>query len=148
MKIKASAFFTALEKEDIRMAIRQAELDTSGEIRVHIETTCTGDVMDRASRLFEKLKMHETRLRNGILIYLAIHNRKFAIIGDAGINAVVPENFWDNIEEDMISHFRENKFLEGLLYAIEKAGLQLKKHFPYVSGDINELPDDISFSDE
>ncbi len=148
MKIKASTFFTPLEKEDIKMAIRQAELDTSGEIRVHVETTCAGDVMDRTARLFEKLNMQDTKLRNGILIYLALRNRKFAIIGDSGINAVVPENFWDNIESEMLSHFRENRFVDGLIKAIEEAGSQMKKHFPYVSSDINELPDEISFNDE
>ena len=148
MKVKASAFFSLLEKEDIKMAIRQAELDTSGEIRVHVETTCTGDVMDRASRLFEKLNMHKTRLRNGVLIYLAVRNRKFAIIGDMGINSVVPENFWDNAETEMLNHFRENHFTDGLLKAIEMTGFQLKKHFPYLTNDINELPDEVSFSDD
>jgi uncharacterized membrane protein len=148
MRAKASAFFSLLEKEDIKMAIRQAELDTSGEIRVHVETTCTGDVMDRASRLFEKLNMHKTRLRNGVLIYLAVRNRKFAIIGDMGINSVVPENFWDNAETEMLNHFRENHFTDGLLKAIEMTGFQLKKHFPYLTNDINELPDEVSFSDD
>ena len=148
MKLNASSFFSPIEKEDIKMAIRQAELDTSGEIRVHVETSCTGDVMDRASRLFEKLNMHKTRLRNGVLIYLAIRNRKFAIIGDMGINSVVPEHFWDNVESEMLNHFRENHFTEGLMKAIELTGFQLKKHFPYITNDINELPDDISFSDE
>jgi len=148
MRVKASAFFSLLEKEDIKMAIRQAELDTSGEIRVHVETTCTGDVMDRASRLFEKLNMHKTRLRNGVLIYLAVRNRKFAIIGDMGINSVVPENFWDSAETEMLNHFRENHFTDGLLKAIEMTGFQLKKHFPYLTNDINELPDEVSFSDD
>ena len=148
MKIKASTFFSPSEKEDIKMAIRQAELDTSGEIRVHIETTCPGDVLERASRLFEKLDMHKTQLRNGILIYLAIRNRKFAIIGDMGINTVVPDNFWDNIESEMLNQFRDNRFTEGLIKAIEMAGSQMKKHFPYATNDINELPDEISFNDE
>ena len=148
MRIKASSFFSPLEKEDIKMAIRQAELDTSGEIRVHVETMCAGDVMDRASRLFEKLEMHKTQLRNGVLIYLAIRNRKFAIIGDMGINSVVPENFWDLAEAEMLNHFRENRFTEGLVKAIELTGLQLKKHFPHKSNDVNELPDEISFSDD
>jgi len=130
------------------MAVRQAELDTSGEIRVHLETSCTGDVMDRASRLFEKLNMHKTRLRNGVLIYLAVRNRKFAIIGDVGINSVVPENFWENAETEMLNHFRENHFTDGLLKAIEMTGFQLKKHFPYLTDDINELSDEISFSDD
>ncbi|MDD5508862.1 MAG: TPM domain-containing protein [Bacteroidales bacterium] len=148
MKLNASSFFSPIEKEDITMAIRQAELDTSGEIRVHVETSCTGDVMDRASRLFEKLNMHKTKLRNGVLIYLAVRNRKFAIIGDMGINSVVPDHFWENVESEMLNYFRENHFTDGLMKAIEMAGSQLKKHFPYVTNDINELPDDISFSDE
>lgn len=148
MKLNASSFFSPIEKEDIKMAIRQAELDTSGEIRVHVETSCTGDVMDRASRLFEKLNMHDTKLRNGVLIYLAVRNRKFAIIGDMGINRVVADRFWENVESEMLNHFRENHFTDGLMKAIEMAGSQLKKHFPYVTNDINELPDDISFSDE
>ena len=130
------------------MAIRHAELDTSGEIRVHVETTCAGDVMDRASRLFAKLNMHKTRLRNGVLIYLAIRNRKFAIIGDMGINAVVPDRFWNLVESEMLNQFRENHFTDGLIRAIDMTGQQLKKHFPYITNDINELPDDISFSDE
>ncbi|HOW26444.1 MAG TPA: TPM domain-containing protein [Bacteroidales bacterium] len=148
MNQKASSFFSLAEKEDIKMAIRHAELDTSGEIRVHVETTCAGDVMDRASRLFAKLNMHKTRLRNGVLIYLAIRNRKFAIIGDMGINAVVPDRFWNLVESEMLNQFRENHFTDGLIRAIDMTGQQLKKHFPYITNDINELPDDISFSDE
>jgi uncharacterized membrane protein len=148
MATQARTFFSPQEKEDIQMAIRNAELDTSGEIRVHIENSCAGDVMDRAAWIFKKLDMHKTHLRNGVLIYLALRNRKFAIIGDLGINNLVPENFWEDIKAEMLNHFRQNQFGEGLIKAIGMTGTQLKKHFPYKTDDINELPDEISFGNE
>lgn len=137
--------FTKEEEQRIKQAIMNAELDTSGEIRVHIENTCNGDVMDRAAYVFEKLSMHKTKLRNGVLIYLAVKNRKFAIIGDKGINEVVPDNFWDDIKQNMLNNFRNNEFTKGLIEAINMAGKQLKSHFPYQSDDKNELSDEISF---
>ncbi|MCK9203255.1 MAG: TPM domain-containing protein [Bacteroidales bacterium] len=141
----ASDFFSKQEKEEIRDAIMNAELDTSGEIRVHIENSCSGDVMDRAALVFKQLGMNKTAMRNGVLIYLAIKNRRFAILGDKGIHAVVPENFWDEIKSDMLEKFRNDHFTEGLVKAIESAGEHLKKHFPRIKEDINELSDDISF---
>lgn len=148
MNTSARDFFSPLDQEAIRVAIMNAELDTSGEIRVHIEDSFKGDVLDRTSYLFTKLGMHKTEQRNGVLIYLAVKNRRFAIVGDAGINSVVPENFWDDIKLIMLSYFREGDFVKGLTEAIQKAGIQLKKHFPYKRGDVNELPDDISFGQE
>ncbi len=145
MGILAKDFFTATEQDDIRQAILMAELDTSGEIRVHIENTCEGEVLDRAAQVFKQLGMTKTKLRNGVLVYLAIRNRKFAIIGDMGINKVVPPNFWDDIKHTMLNHFRDDKFTDGLCYAITTTGVQLKKHFPHQMDDVNELPDDISF---
>ena len=138
-------FFSIQEKEDIKQAIMNAELDTSGEIRVHIENTFTGDVMDRAAYVFQQLGMTKTALRNGALIYLAVKNRRFAIIGDTGIHQVVPENFWNDIKARMLDHFRESRFADGLIEAITETGRQLKKHFPHKRDDVNELPDDISF---
>ena len=143
----ARNYFTIEEKEDITIAIKNAELDTSGEIRVHIENTCKGDAKDRAAYLFEKLSMHKTELRNGGLFYLAVKNRKFAILGDAGINQKVPEIFWDNIRDIMLGHFREDKFTDGLVEGITMAGKQLKEHFPYQTDDVNELSDEISFGE-
>lgn len=145
MKQSAKNFFSKEQQETILLAVKNAELDTSGEIRVHIESRCPGDVLDRAAQVFDLLHMQNTKLRNGVLIYLSIENRKFAILGDAGINAVVPENFWDEVKNVMIRHFRENRFTEGLTEAIERTGEQLKKHFPYQADDVNELPDEISF---
>lgn len=146
--LTAKEFFTPEQREDIKIAIQHAELDTSGEIRVHIEKNCAGEVMDRAAYLFKKLGMHKTGSRNGVLFYLAIENRKFALLGDAGINAVVPVNFWDDIKRNMLTHFRNNEFVDGLCEGISEAGRQLKAHFPYKSSDVNELPDDLSFEDD
>lgn len=141
----ARDFFSKQEEQQLRQAIMSAELDTSGEIRVHIENKCPGDVMDRAAFIFKKLNLQETKLRNGVLIYLAVKNRKFAIIGDKGINQVVPENFWDNAKLLMLNHFRNGDFTKGLSEAITLAGKQLRKHFPHQKDDVNELSDDISF---
>jgi uncharacterized membrane protein len=129
----------------ITQAIENAEHQTSGEVRVHLESKCSEDVLDRAAWLFKKLKMHETKERNGVLIYLSVNDRKFAIIGDAGINKVVPEGFWNDNKEMMISHFKKGEFAIGLIKGIEKAGEQLKQYFPYQDNDVNELSDEISY---
>jgi uncharacterized membrane protein len=142
----ARNFFTEEQLEDIRQAIMNAELDTSGEIRVHIENTCTGDVMERALVIFHKLEMNETASRNGVLIYLAVKDHKFAIIGDKGIHEVVAENYWDNIKNKMLEHFRVNNFTQGLVEAIAETGQQLKQFFPFHTNDKNELTDDVSFN--
>ncbi|MFZ4547357.1 MAG: TPM domain-containing protein [Bacteroidales bacterium] len=142
----ARNFFTDKQQEDIRLAIMNAELDTSGEIRVHIENTCTGDALDRALAVFNKLEMDKTENRNGVLIYLAVKNRKFAIIGDKAIHEVVTENYWDSTKNMMLNHFRENQFTEGLIEAITETGKKLKKYFPYKTNDVNEISDEISFN--
>lgn len=137
--------FTEAEKQEITNAIKEAELNTSGEIRVHIEKSCPGDVLDRAAFIFEKLKMHKTKLRNGVLFYLAVKDRKFAILGDAGINARVPEGFWDEVKELMVAHFKNGELAKGLEEGIKMAGEQLKAYFPWQKDDVNELSDEISF---
>jgi len=144
--MKASSFFTKEQQARILASVREAEKATSGEIRVHIETTCPEDVLDRAAWVFKKLGMHKTAERNGILFYLAVSDRKFAIIGDAGINAKVPAGFWDEISELLQKNFRESKFTEGLSEGIVLAGKQLKTHFTYCKEDVNELSDEISFN--
>jgi uncharacterized membrane protein len=143
--MKASAFFTKDQQTQILSAIKEAENASSGEIRVHIETSCKGEVLDRAAWIFRKLGMQKTAERNGVLFYLAVNDRKFAIIGDAGIHAKVPEGFWDNVKELLQKNFREGKFTEGLSEGILLAGKQLKSHFPHSRDDVNELSDDISF---
>jgi uncharacterized membrane protein len=143
--MSARKFFTEKDQLDIKNAIVQAERGTSGEIRVHIEDTFKGDVLDQASYIFKILKMHETEQRNGVLFYLAVRNRKFAVIGDVGINSRVPEGFWDVIRENMTEHFRNSRFTEGLVEGIKLAGEKLIEHFPYLQNDTNELSDEISF---
>lgn len=141
-------YFSEGDKIEIKNAIRAAELNTSGEVRVHIEKHCKEDVLDRAAYIFEKLEMHKTELRNGVLFYLAVEDRKFAILGDAGINRKVPENFWEDIKKNMLNHFKEGHFTQGLSEGIMEAGKQLKTHFPYQQDDVNELSDEISFGKE
>jgi uncharacterized membrane protein len=138
-------FFSIEEKKQITDAIAEAEMNTSGEIRLHVEGRCKIDVLDRAAYIFGKLSMHETAQRNGVLFYLAVHDRKFAILGDAGINQMVPANFWDEIKETMLAFFKEGKFTDGLSRGILMAGQQLKDNFPFQSDDVNELSDEISF---
>jgi uncharacterized membrane protein len=146
--MKPSQFFNEEQKKNITDAVKEAELNTSGEIRVHIESDCKSDVLDRATYIFEKLAIHKTELRNGVLFYLSINDRKFAILGDAGINAVTPDNFWEEIKETVINHFKKNEFDLGLSTGIKMAGEALKKHFPYQKDDVNELSDEISFGKE
>jgi len=143
--MKASTFFTKEQQQRITNAIREAEMDSSGEVRVHIETSCPGEVLDRAAWIFGKLGMHKTKDRNGVLFYLAVSDRKFAIIGDAGINAKVPENFWNDVKELLARDFQQGRFTEGLSDGIILAGKHLKKHFPHQKDDVNELSDEISF---
>jgi len=137
-------FLSETDKRMIVDAIKEAELNTSGEIRVHIESRCKEDVLDRAAYIFKKLKMYKTEQRNGILFYLAYKDHKFAILGDGGINQKVPENFWDEIKEKMAEKFKKGKFTEGLTEGIRESGINLKTHFPYQIGDVNELSDEIS----
>jgi len=141
----AAHFFTKEEKAKLKNAIAKAELNTSGEIRLHIDNHCKLDVLDCAAAWFEKLEMHKTEQRNGVLFYLAIKDKKFAILGDAGINTVTPDDFWENIKEAMLTLFKEDKFAEGLAKGIDMAGEKLQQHFPYQSDDENELSDEISF---
>ena len=142
----AEKLFSPEQKSQIVSAIQKAETMTSGEIQVHIENHCRGDVLDRAAEVFETLKMYQTKDRNGVLFYLAVLDHKFAILGDAGINAVVPKDFWESTKEVMASHFRQGKFTQGLIEGIHLAGDQLGAHFPYdKAGDKNELSDEVSF---
>lgn len=142
----AADFFSTAQKDLVLKEIKEAELDTSGEIRVHVENHCKGgNAFERGVELLFKLKMTETAERNGVLFYLAIKDKKFAIIGDEGINKKVPSDFWDHIKNDMAISFKDGKFTEGLSKAIDEAGRQLKTHFPFKSDDKNELSDEISF---
>ena len=140
-----SNFLSDQEQANVLAAISDAESQTSGEIRLHLESRCKGDVLDRAAVVFETLAMHKTALRNGVLFYLATEDRKFAILGDGGINAVVPDNFWNEVKNRVIDGLTTGKPAEGLASGIRLAGEQLSAHFPLEANDINELSNDISF---
>lgn len=146
--MKASTFFTPEQQETIVRAIAEAEHSTSGEIRVHVETSCKVNVLDEAAWLFKKVGMHKTADRNGVLIYLALKERSFAIIGDSGINAVVPAGFWDAVRDHMQQRFSEGLFSEGLAEGVKMAGEKLREHFPRSKDDVNELTDAISFDND
>ncbi len=136
---------TADQQRTVVDAVRLAEKGTSGEIRVHIDGECEGNPITRAEEVFRKLEMDKTNLRNGVLIYLACNTKVFAIIGDKGINDVVPAHFWEDVLDVMRAEFRQGRFAEGIAEAVRMVGEKLKDFFPYQADDINEQPDNISF---
>ena len=128
-------FFNTKQQADIVYAIKRAELKSSGEIRVHVEDKCKDSPVERANAVFEKLGMHKTEQRNGILFYLAVDTKDFAVVGDKGIHEKVGPEFWDTIKDKAISNFKQSKFSEGLEEAILECGRQLKTHFPIERDD-------------
>lgn len=136
---------TEEQQSHVVAAIRMAEKQTSGEIKVHIESFCGGDVLPRAAEVFKQLNLEKTDQRNGVLIYLAHSDRKFAVIGDEGINNVVPADFWNTTRDVLQRNFVMNQFVTGLSEGIAIIGDALKVYFPYQSDDINEISDEISF---
>ncbi len=141
---KVEDFLTQEEEQEIVEAIRIAEKNTSGEIRIHIEKTTTLDAYDRAKEVFHELKMEQTQLQNGVLIYLSVEDKTFVICGDKGINDVVQNDFWDATRDVMITQFKQGKYKQGIVDGILRAGEQLKKYFPWQEGDTDELSNEIS----
>jgi len=134
------------QQEQIIAAIRKAERQTSGEIKVHVELRCPyPDVMERAKEVFGLLNLHQTELRNGVLFYLSTDDHQFAILGDQGIYSIVPDNFWQQTKETMRGYLKQGELANGLCAGVEMAGELLREKFPRVHMDTNELPDDISF---
>ncbi len=146
-------FFSEAEQKLIVEAIRQAELKTSGEIRLHVErdipkkAPAEGDPYQRARQLFAELGMHATEARNGVLFYLATRSHRFTVLGDEELHQKVGEGFWEDVVARMAEHFADDRFGDGMAAGIEWVGEQLARHFPYQDDDVNELPDEISFSD-
>lgn len=139
-------FFSKKDEQRIIAAIREAELQTSGEIRVHLEKEIIGDVQSVGYRIFHEIEMDQTTDRNGVLIFLVPDIRRFAIIGDEGIDKVVPPNFWEDVRDVMQNHFRQKQFVTGVCEGIKLTGQKLKEHFPHAGeDDVNELPDEISY---
>ncbi|GAB4181308.1 MAG: TPM domain-containing protein [Calditrichia bacterium] len=146
--MKLREFLKKIDHDQIKEAIRQAEYQTSGEIRVHIEEKLgKKDPFERAVAVFHKLKMNNTALRNGVLIYIATGEQYVTVIGDAGINELVDENYWEDVIGIITKSFKAGKFTEGICNGILKIGEKLKELFPYQADDVNELPDDISTGD-
>ena len=137
-------FLTASEEQEIINAIRAAEKDTSGEIRVHLEKTSEKDALARAKEVFYFLKMDETKQQNGVLFYVAVDDQKFSILGDKGINDAVSDDFWISIKDTIVQHFSTGNYAIGLQLGIEETGKKLKEFFPFQSDDSNELSDEIS----
>lgn len=141
---KVEAFLTKEEEQEIIAAIRVAEKNTSGEIRVHIEATTDKDHYKRALEVFHLLKMNNTKDENAVLIYVAVKDKKFVIYGDKGINKVVPTDFWNSTKDIIQNHFKNGQFKQGIVDGILKAGQELKAHFPWQIDDENELSNEIS----
>ena len=141
---KVEDFLSQTQEQQIVKAIRTAELHTSGEIRVHIENSTKKETITRATEVFHYLKMDETKQKNGVLFYLAVNDKKFAIIGDENINSKVPENFWESTKDIVVKEFKTAHFASGLVKGILKVGKELQQYFPFESDDKNELPDTIS----
>jgi uncharacterized membrane protein len=144
---KKKEFFNPEEKQRIAEAIQEAEKQTSGEVRVFVESKCSYmDAIDRAAELFYKLQMQNTAERNAVLIYVAVKDRQLAVFGDEGIHKKVGNEYWGRLVKQMISHFNKNNFAEGIRHTIVEIGQDLQKHFPHHKyTDKNELPDDIVF---
>ncbi len=141
---EVESFLSPAEEQEIVNAILEAECDTSGEIRVHIESATQKDHFKRAEKLFHQLKMDNTRESNGVLIYVNVHDHRFVILGDKGIDKVVPEGFWNSTRDIIQDHFRHHNFKQGIVEGVRKAGYELKAHFPWHPEDTNELSDEIS----
>ena len=141
---KTEDFLSKEEEQAIVQAIINAELNTSGEIRVHIEEKSEKPPLERAKEVFNSLEMFKTEARNAVLFYVDVADKRFAIIGDEGINNVVNEDFWNSTKDIVINQFKLKAYKEGLVEGIMEAGNQLKTHFPYQSDDTNELPNEIS----
>jgi uncharacterized membrane protein len=141
--MRAKEFLSELNHDDIVTAIREAELKTSGEIRVFISRQEPVDAVAAAQAHFTSLGMEKTKERNGVLIYVAPRVRKFAVIGDAAVHARCGNSFWEQVAGEMTGHFKKAEFSAGILHGVCKAGRLLAEHFPRGPGDENQLPDDI-----
>lgn len=143
------SFVDGLDRDRIMSAIAEAERQTSGEIRVHVQKSVRSlDIRTVAERTFERLGMTKTALRNGVLLFIAGDDRKFAILGDRGINDKVPPGFWDEIAAKLTIRFKNGEFTDGIVEAVTSAGSRLNEFFPRATDDVNELPDDIDVTED
>jgi uncharacterized membrane protein len=138
------SIITEQVKRNLEEAIALAERGTSAEVRVHIEDECKEETMDRAAYVFQQLEMHKTELRNGVLIYVALGNRKMAILGDAGINKLMQQSQWDTIKKHILEHFKINDIEGGLIHGLQDIGVLLHAYFPISESDSNELSNQVT----
>ncbi|HEX9160884.1 MAG TPA: TPM domain-containing protein [Thermoanaerobaculia bacterium] len=136
-------FLAALDQPLIVKAIGDAEMRTSGEIRVHVQPKAGDDIRKYAERTFERLGMTKTALRNGVLLFVASEDQRFVILGDRGIDEKVPAGFWDDIAAKLTIRFKAGEFTEGIVEAITSAGEHLGRFFPRAKDDVNELPNEV-----
>jgi len=137
-------FLTQTQEQQIIDAIRVAEKNTSGEIRVHLERNSEKDPLERAKEVFYFLKMDKTKNKNGVLFYVAVDDKKFSVLGDEGINNLVSEDFWYSIKDAVIQHFSTGSYADGLKEGILATGEKLKEFFPFQTNDNDELSNEIS----
>ena len=144
---KQKVFFTEDQKQRIVQAIQQAEQQTSGEVRVFVESKCSYvDALDRAEEIFFQLQMDKTTLHNGVLVYVAVDDRQVAVYADESIHTKAGREYWLSTVAAMLHQFRQEQVVDGICSAVQKIGAALVHHFPYdAATDKNELPDDIVF---
>lgn len=147
LKPKPKVFFTETEKTDIVQAVKAAETNTSGEVRVFVESKCKYvDAIDRAREVFYYLEMNNTELHNATLVYVAMKDKQMAVFGDDGIYQQTGEAFWKNALQKMSANFKQENIAHGIIATIGDIGNALHTYFPYdAETDKNELPDDIVF---
>lgn len=141
-------FLTEQQEQKVIEAIAEAENKTSAEIRVHIEERCKKDPLKRAAKIFHKLGMDQTELQNGVIIYIAVEDHKAAVFGGKSIDSEVEENYWKDVLNIIVEHFKKQEFEQGLEKAVAKVGHKLKELYPVQADDVNELKDEISYGSE
>jgi uncharacterized membrane protein len=142
------AFLSDADLDAVAAAIAAAEATTSAEIRVHLDARCPGEPMPRAVAVFERLGMHRTAERHGVLVYVSVEDHKLAVLGDRGIHERVGQVYWDRLVQGVIAHLRERRHRDGLVHAVAEVGAVLRRHFPRRPDDVNELPDRVSLGPE
>jgi uncharacterized membrane protein len=142
------AFLSDADLDAVASAIAAAEAKTSAEIRVHLDARCPGDPMARAIAVFERLGMHRTAARHGVLVYVSVEDHKLAVVGDRGIHERVGQDYWESLVVAVLAHFRQERPRDGLLHAVGEVGTVLRRHFPRRPDDVNELPDRVSLGPE
>jgi len=138
------AFLSDDDLEAVVHAVAEAERHTSAEVRVHLDHSCAGDALQQAIKVFERLGMHKTAARHGVLVYISVTDRKLAVIGDRGIHERVGEAYWQGLVAAVRERMRQQQARDALIHAIAEVGRELGRHFPRRPGDSNELSDDVS----